>query len=124
MALIERSAAPVAPTLPQETVSVAELGGDVIVRGLLLSERWRLMDVTEKAQAVCPGESEEQAQTRAGREIVFSTLAVCVVLADGLPLWKPADWDAFGSKHPKVVLDLYKLSNRLAGLDGKDNEKN
>lgn len=124
MALIERSAAPVAPILPKETVPVAELGGDVIVRGMLLSESMALAGLSADLAEIKPGESTEQAQRRAGREIVFFTLASCVVLADGLPFWTAAEWDAFGSKHPAVVLDLYKKSRRLGGHDDADNAKN
>lgn len=124
MALIERSAAPVPPSLPREAVPVAELGGDVIVRGMLLSERMALSAMSADLADVKPGETPEQAQRRAGREIVFFTLSHCVVLADDAPLYTAAQWDAFGSQHPGAVLDLYKHARRLGGHDEDDNAKN
>lgn len=124
MALIERSAAPVPPTLPRLTVAVAELGGEVIVRGMLLSERMALSALSADLADVQSGETAEQAQRRAGREIVFYTLSRCVVLADDAPLYTAAQWDAFGAQHPGAVLDLYKHARQLGGHDEDDNAKN
>jgi hypothetical protein len=123
MALIERSEVKV-PSLPRETVEVPALGGEVIVRGLLLSERLELSGFHERLADPMPGETDEQARSRAGGQIVAFTLSRAVVLADGKPLYTQTEWDTFGSKNPDAALDLFNRSRVLAGLDDKDNAKN
>lgn len=123
MALIERGQV-AAPTVPKETVSVAALGGEVILRGLLLSDRLALSAISAEAGAQRDGETPEQAQRRVGQQTVFHTLARTVVLADGEPLYTVAEWDAFGGLHPDAVLDLYRKSRALSGYDETANAKN
>lgn len=123
MALIERSAVQT-PALPKETVTVEPLGGDVVVRGLLLSER--LDNSATHAQLSKPlaGETEEQARIRAGMLMVPRTLATCVVLADGAPLYTQRQWEEFGSQHQTEALHLFSVAMRLNGQDLEASEKN
>jgi hypothetical protein len=123
MALIERSQIK-APSLPRETVAVPALGGDVIVRGLLLSERLELSGFHERLSDPRPGETPEQARSRAGGQIVAFTLARAVELADGAPVFTQAEWDTFGSDHPDAVLGLFQRARVLGGQDGAENAKN
>lgn len=123
MSLIERSAVQ-APVLPKETVPMPSLGGDVIVRGLLLSERLTLSALSGQLSEPHPGESVELAQARAGAQMVSHTLARAVVLADGQPFYSVAQWDQFGAKHTGDVLALFQASRRLNGYDEGDTEKN
>ena len=123
MALIERSQVK-APSLPRETVAVQALGGDVIVRGLLLSERMQLSGLNAHLSQPEPGESEEQARSRAGGHLVSFTLARAVELADGQPLYTQPQWDAFGAEHPEAVLDLFQRARVLGGQDQAAAAKN
>lgn len=125
MTMLKREdAARLLPVLPRRTVLIAELGAEVIVRGMLLSERMALSAMGADLAALQPGETAQQAQARAGREVVFFTLSRCVVLADDAPLFTAAQWDAFGAQHPGAVLDLYKQARQLGGYEEDDNAKN
>jgi hypothetical protein len=123
MALIERSQVK-PPSLPRETVAVPALGGDVIVRGLLLSERMQLSGLNAQLSQAEPGESQEQARSRAGGHLVSFTLARAVELADGQPLYTAAEWDAVGAEHPDAVLDLFQRTRALGGQDVEAAAKN
>jgi hypothetical protein len=113
-----------APVLPKEAVPVDALGGEVIVRGLLLSERLALSALNSQLSQPLDGEDKALANARAGAQMVAHTLAKVVLLADGLPVYSAAEWDAFGAAQSGVVLDLYRHSRRLNGLDAGDIEKN
>lgn len=123
MALIERNQAP-APVLPKETVQVDALGGEVIVRGLLLSERLALSAEQAGLLASQDGESSAPARMRAGAQMVPRTLAACVILADGQPMWTADEWDRFGAAHAEPAFELFAVAQRLSGLDAKESEKN
>lgn len=123
MALIERSQVK-SPVLRKQTVTVPALGGDVIVRGLLLSELMQKRQVNDTAKVPQEGESEDRARSRAGGQVVSFTLARTVTLADGQPLYSEAEWDVFGADHPGDVLDLFKVAESLNGLNQKEVEKN
>lgn len=100
----------VKPELPRETVAVPALGGDVIVRGLLLGERLGLFaDLREDGKSY----------TRIGK-----MLAVAVVGDDGQPLLGEAEWEAFGGVNFTAALDLFTVARRLSGLDAEVIEKN
>jgi hypothetical protein len=123
MALIERNQVK-APSLPRETVAVPAMGGDVIVRGLLLSERLELSGFHARLVKPLDGESEEQARSRAGGHLVSFTLARAVELADGKPLFSQAEWDTFGAEHGEAVLGLFQRANLLGGQDIEAAAKN
>lgn len=123
MALLERSKVK-PPVRPMETVPCAALGGDVIVRGMLLSERLELQALNALMAEPAAGETEQQARARAGAHMTAQMLARCVVLADEKPLYSVHEWDQFGAKQPAAVLDLLKVAQRLSGNDELDIEKN
>jgi hypothetical protein len=123
MALIDRNAVPT-PAVPKVTVDVPALGGEVILRGLLLSDRLELSALGAVLADQAGGENTEQAQRRAGQQAVFHMLARTVVLADGEPLFTVGQWDAFGGQHPEAVLDLYRRARALSGQDEEANKKN
>lgn len=116
---IERSQVK-APVLPKKAVDVPAIGGEVIVRGLLLSDRIALWDLS-KARA---GETDDQANARAEGYMVVEILARAVVLDDGLPLWTSAQWNEFASTHSDEALRLSGIAQRLSGGDTKAIEKN
>lgn len=112
------------PVLPKEAVQVDALGGEVIVRAMLLSERLQLTALNTHLMQPQAGESEVQARARAGSRLVADTLARCVVLADGQPMWTAQQWDEFGATQPGAVLQLFNVSRRLSGQDEPELEKN
>lgn len=101
-----------APELPRETVAVPALGGDVIVRGLRLSERLALF---AGLRTDADGRSYDH---------IAKLLAATVVDDDGAPLLTEAEWEAFGGRHFEAVLALFGVARRLAGLDAEVIEKN
>jgi len=104
MGLIQRADVR-APVLPKETVTVEALGGDVIVRGLLLAEKL-------------------ERNRLSGGHLVAHTLAHAVELGDGLPLYTAEEWAVFGAQNPAAALDLFKVAQRLSGDDPEANRKN
>lgn len=89
------------PLLPMEAVDVPEIGGEVIVRGLMLSDRLEL------------GVKFRDAGFRQMPEM----LARCVVAADQQPVYTADEWEAFGALHFDTVLKLADLAQRLSGFD-------
>lgn len=106
MAILERGAI-AAPTLPKRTVEVPELGGEVIVRGLLLADRL----------AVLSGDKLDFSR-------ISRLLASTVVLADGLPMWTAAEWEEFGAAHFDAAVRLFDVAAELSGLRTEIAEKN
>jgi hypothetical protein len=94
------------PALPKETVTVAGLGGDVIVTGLTLTARLALFSAGKSGYTVS------------------KLLSETVVDADGSQLFTEQEWDNFGAKHFKDCLDLFKVVKRLSGLDAEVEAKN
>lgn len=120
MTVIKKADVPT-PVLPKETVEgITALGGDVIVRGLLLTER-----LAFKAQIA---RDQELAATptvaAAVMERVPQLLALCVVDADGAAIWPAATWDEFGARHEDDALRLFNVAMRLSGFGAEDSAKN
>lgn len=106
MALLKKAEIP-APVLPQETVDVPELGGEVIVRGLLLKDRIALFSAAESGGAQ-----------------LSRLLAATVVDADQVPVYTTEQWEQFGAQHFGAALALFGVARRLSGLDAEVAEKN
>lgn len=98
------------PALPRETVAVPALGGDVIVRGLLLRDRLAMFDAQRK-----DGDSFRR---------TAQLLARSVVDDQDQPLLSETEWEAFGAVHFEAALDLFGVAWRLSGLDVEVVEKN
>lgn len=96
------------PVLPKEAVQVDELGGEVIVRGLLLRERVQLFQ---------SGGGEWSAR-------VSQMLAATVIDADGAPIYTAQQWEEFGAQHFDACARLLAVANRLSGLSTEDARKN
>lgn len=99
-----------APVLPKETHECSALGGSVVVRGLLLRERLALFD-----------------DARSGMERyghVSSVLASCVCDVNGKPILTAEQWEEFGSANFEASLDLFRVAQRLSGLDVEERKKN
>ncbi len=123
MALVKRNAVE-APTLRKETVEVPEIGGDVVVRAMLLGERLEIFAAQKRLAVPRDGESEEDAHERAGRQLIAPTLACTVLDAESKPLWTTAEWNVFGSQHAARALHLFRVVMRLSGGSVEDVRKN
>lgn len=95
------------PSLPMEAVEVPELGGEVIVRGLLLSERLDLVLHEDEGIARIP-----------------RMLSTCVIDADHKAIFTADEWETYGARHAASALKLWEVAKRLSGMDREDTEKN
>lgn len=111
MAVIKRANVE-APTLPKETVDVAALDGEVVVRGLLLTER---LAVEARIVALRSAPHVDGAAPDVNA-ILPVVLAICVLDADDLPLWTEQQWQVFGIKHQGQALALFNVAWRLSGF--------
>lgn len=91
-----------APALLRETVPVPALGGDVVVRGLRLSERLALsMSVTQAERF----------------RMVPVLLAITVLDAADAPVFSADQWEDFGAEHLDAAMALFDVAKRLSGMD-------
>lgn len=104
MAMLQRADVR-APVLPKETVDVPELGGEVVVCGLLLDPLLKRNGLS-------------------GGALVLHTLAAAVVLEDGAPLFTYEQWDVWAAQHPEAAIRLFDVAQRLNGLNAQANAKN
>lgn len=94
------------PTPPKEVLDVPELGGEIIVRGLLLSERVRIFSTINTGS------------------LGISDLLACTIIdAQNEPIFSIDEWEAFGSLHFVATLNLFKKAKELSGLDAEVNQK-
>lgn len=98
-----------APVLPKEAVLVQSLGGEVVVRGLLLSERLGLFAKAREGAA--------------GFAHVCEVLAVAVLASDSLPVFTAGEWETFGALHMAEAIELFGHVQRLSGLDVEASKK-
>ncbi len=96
------------PDLPEEVVEVPELGGAVLVRGLLLRDRL----------ALALGRGADK------HAMVAALLAATVLDAEGAALWSEEQWERFGARHLAAAMRLFDVARRLCGMDAEDTEKN
>ncbi len=123
MALTRETATP--PVLPQEEVPFPPAGGDVLVRGLLMTQRLANDRLHQVDRLTLEDETEVQAHARAGARIVTRVLAQAVVEEEsGLPLFTEAQWDQFGATHRLDVFRVFNVAMRLSGHDLEVIEKN
>lgn len=131
----------------KETVDVPELGGAVVVRGLMASEvfavqayrsqamrRLREEAAERRAQAGADAQAPTDASVPAalltfdelqmyGR-YVSHLLAAAVTVASGAPLWSADQWESCAQHHRGLIPRLQAVAERLSGLDAEDVEKN
>lgn len=117
MAVIKRDTLPT-PTVPKETLAVEALGGEVVVRGLLLSER---MQVQRQIVTLRKADAGDEGAVHA---ILPVLLALCVLDADGLPVFTQDQWQAFGARHADQAVELFNAAWRLSGFSTAEEAKN
>jgi hypothetical protein len=103
-----------APSLPEEVVTVSELGGDVLVRGLDLGARMHLAHQLK----------DKSRPTSKDFGHLAPLLEMSVLDADGEQIFTAAEWAAWGAKHLAAAVKLWDVAWRLSDLDGKQAEKN
>ncbi len=103
--------------LPQEEVPAPAIGGDVLVQGMDLPRLQRFAAARRRALEPKPGESEAEAQERAGSELLPMALEMCVLAADGLPVYSAAQWASFAARHAEEAMALFGAVMRLSGQD-------
>lgn len=131
----------------RETVDAPEIGGAVLVRGLLASEGFALAALRSQAlRRVREAGAEHQRLVAAlpagatappyeapdldfgellsyGRYI-SEMLALAVVTPNGLSLYTAAQWEVVAQHHPGLSARLQLVAERLSGLNTEDVEKN
>lgn len=136
------------PLVPlQETVPAPELGGAVIVRGLMASESFAVSALRSQAlrrvhQAAAARRRATQdapdgapapeieppdldfAELRSYGRYLPHLLACAVVTPSGLGLYTAEQWELVGQHHPGLLLRLQAVAERLSGLNAEDVEKN
>lgn len=114
MALLSREAiVPVA--LPQEEVPLPEAGGNVLVQGMDLPRLQRFAAARRRALELHGAETPEEAQERAGTELLPLALELCVLAGDGQPVYSYAQWASFAVRHPEQAMGLFSTAMRLSG---------
>lgn len=104
--MTKKSTPPPAPKLPEESLEIPELGGHVLVRGLLLRDRITLAT-----------------QVDAGFARVARMLHLCVLRDDGKPIYTEEEWERFGAIHFDIAVDLWTKAQALSGLSNPQKEE-
>lgn len=112
------------PEVPEEVVPFPPAGGDVLVRGMLMTRRLANDRIHAAERLPLEGESELQAHGRAGARIVTRILAQTVVDPDGEPLFTEEEWDRYGVLHRNDVFRIFNVAMRLSGHALEIIEKN
>lgn len=109
------------PSVQKETVSVPELGGDIVVRGTMLDERLALIFGVTATEGEGPATEDDP---RERYTHIARLLAYAVVDADGQPIFSVDDWKEFGGQYYAATLRLYGIAKRLSGMDPEETKKN
>lgn len=137
---ILNSAPPLSPR--KETVELPELGGSVIVRGLLASEIFGVIAMRQAAlrrlrPAPAPAADpdgpmqapEQEPEPDIADYIAYGRhtsqlLALAVVDADGMAFYSADEWEIFAQHHPGAYARLQAEAERLSGLNTEAVAKN
>jgi hypothetical protein len=121
----------------KEAVDVPELGGSVIVRGLLASELFAVS--VYRQQALARAMRERRAakdgadapmltldfdELLAYGQYVCHMLAHAVSIANGLQLYSAEEWETAGQAYPGLLDRLQAIVERLSGMNTEDVQKN
>lgn len=108
MALIKRKQELVEslPLLREDIVEVSELGGEVIVRGLMLADRLNITLHRDNPE-----------------EVISSILAGCILDGNRQPLFTRDEWERFGARHDDAVMTLWEKALDLSSFKKAAAEK-
>lgn len=130
-----------------ETVDVPELGGAVVVRGLLASEVFAISGLRSQAlRRVREARAEYLARVadlpdgatpppfdppaldfeemRLYGRYTSQLLACAVTVENGMALYSADQWEVVGQHHPGLPMRLHAVAEALSGLNAEDVEKN
>ena len=105
--------------LRKEAVPVESLGGDVIVRAMLGSERLSLGNL-----ARLRGDAEGAQEIGDDFKLVPRLLAKVVLNEQGDPFMTAEEWDIHGGSHPEDLLRLFDRCQELSGRTPGEARKN
>lgn len=104
----KRRKSPPVPSVPEEVITVPELGISVKVRGLLLRDRLAL--------AVSSADDSFEGVAR--------LLSLSVVHVDtGEPVYTAAEWEQWGASNFNAALDLFNKASMISGLTAAKTEE-
>lgn len=118
MAVINRSdleAGNRLPVAPTKEVPFAPLGGDVVLHGLMLEQRFANSAWLLEGQRPRDGESAGEALARTSGGLVARVLSQSVKGADGVALLTLAEWEALAISHGD---ETFALANDVFALSG------
>lgn len=98
------------PVLPTESVQVGALGGEVIVRGMLLRER---LAFSRRA-------SQPDADPLS---LTYDLVAASVLADDQKPVFTAPEWEVFSTAHPEAFFELLAVAQRLNGFAQDEQKK-
>lgn len=130
-----------------ETVDCPELGGAVVVRGLLASEVFAISGLRSQAlrrvREAHRDHAEHVASLPAGAtpppfeapvldfeemrlygRYTSQLLACAVTVENGMALYTADQWEVVGQHHPGLPMRLHAVAEALSGLNAEDVEKN
>lgn len=96
------------PQLPREIAICPELGGEVVIRGITLSQRLDLFEKLQKASQY---------------RIIPELLSMSVLDISDRQVYTADQWDVFGSAQPDAAMKLYTVAKRLAGMEDAAQKK-
>lgn len=112
MAFLSKASLLGATRPPQETVTVPELGGEVIVRGMTGAER----DAFEVAMVEGRGKNRQVNL----KNIRARLVAYSCIDQDGARIFSDADIPALGAVRADVLNRIYTKAQRLSGITDED----
>jgi hypothetical protein len=101
--------------LKSERVFVEEWGGDVLLRGMTAKER----DAYESKMFRIVNDEVEVDKDNMRAKLLAET----IVDEEGKRIFEPADIEILGSKNSAVISRLFKVAQRLCGMDKDAVEK-
>lgn len=110
MNLLTRDTILAAQDVKYETVTVPEWGGDVRVRAISAAAR---DDLEQAAYAA-------QVAKQPFRNMRARMVALCVIDAEGKPVFTDADVDALGNKSAAALDRVYAVAARLNAMSNQD----
>ena len=119
MARLTKEAILKADDLPTEVVTVAEWGGDVLVRGLNGTER----DEFEASTIALRGPMGKQTAVPDTANIRAKLVARCIIEDDGTPMFTQQDVHALGLKSSAALDRVFEVASRLSGISKDDLEE-
>lgn len=103
-----------APDLPKEEVSVPEWGGEVLLRGLSGTDKDRFL-----AETLRPASEKNAEKEIKYDDITARLVARCLVDDAGERLYSDEQIPELGKKSGDVLTRLFKVAQRLSGLEGE-----